>query len=219
MEEARNDTAVVFIERSIYEHLSDIQSSIRVSKGHFNKFGGYYYRSCEDIMEAAKPLLKEKGLVLALEDEVVNIGDRYYVKATATIYLGVNNMTGNDRLSVSAYAREEEAKKGMDGAQITGSASSYARKYALSGLFAIDDSKDPDTNESSGSDTQTVLPQPTDKQVLLIKTLFSKLGVEKEVRDQYLLKVTSIHKADDLIKQLQDKISLNDLKTNAKGDE
>ena len=121
--------------------LMDVQKKLKAPKGQFNKFGGYHYRSCEDILEAAKPLCVEAGLLLTVSDEVVMIGERYYVKATAKVADGTNEF------SVTAYAREEETKKGMDGSQITGTASSYARKYALNGLFCIDDTKDADTNE------------------------------------------------------------------------
>lgn len=121
--------------------LMDVQKKLKAPKGQFNKFGGYHYRSCEDILEAAKPLCVEAGLLLTVSDEVVMIGERYYVKATAKVADDTNEF------SVTAYAREEETKKGMDGSQITGTASSYARKYALNGLFCIDDTKDADTNE------------------------------------------------------------------------
>jgi len=119
-----------------------IQDKLRAPKSQFNDFGKYKYRNCEDILEAVKPLLRETKTVLTLDDEVVMIGTRYYVKATATL----QGEDGNIINSTRAYAREEESKKGMDGSQITGSASSYARKYALSGLMAIEDGKDADSN-------------------------------------------------------------------------
>lgn len=124
--------------------LHTIQNEIKAPKGQFNKFGNYKYRSCEDIVEAAKPVLNKHGFSLTLSDDIVNIGGRFYVKATATI------QKGEIVFSASAFAREEETKKGMDGAQITGSASSYARKYALNGLFAIDDTKDSDATNTHG---------------------------------------------------------------------
>lgn len=129
--------------------LPQIQNEIKAPKGQFNKFGNYKYRSCEDIVEAAKPVLLKHGYALTLTDEIVNIGGRFYVKATATI---LNNVEGL-MFSATAFAREEETKKGMDGAQITGSASSYARKYALNGLFAIDDTKDADATNTHGQMT------------------------------------------------------------------
>lgn len=122
--------------------LLNVQARLKAPKGQMNKFGGYKYRSCEDILEAVKPLLEENKLVLVLGDEIELIGDRWYVKATAKI-IGEDGDVTN-----SAYAREAESKKGQDESQITGTASSYARKYALNGLFLIDDTKDADaTNE------------------------------------------------------------------------
>ena len=125
----------------IFRRLASVQHALHAPKNQKNTFGNYNYRSCEDILEAVKPLLAEQGLTLTISDTLQAIGDRYYVKATAVIY----DATGQH--SVSAYAREEETKKGMDASQITGSASSYARKYALNGLFLIDDTKDADSNE------------------------------------------------------------------------
>lgn len=124
------------------KELIQIQQELKAPKKNKNTFGGYNYRSCEDILEAAKPICHKLGCFITLHDEIVEVGGRVYVKATATIH-------NSELLSVTttAFAREEEIKKGMDAAQITGSASSYARKYALNGLLAIDDTKDPDCNE------------------------------------------------------------------------
>ena len=122
--------------------LKEIQASLKAPKGQFNGFGKYKYRSCEDIVEAVKPLLDKHGLALVISDEIQLIGDRYYVKATAQII-------GEETYTATAYAREPAEKKGMDASQITGMASSYARKYALNGLFAIDDTKDADTMDNS----------------------------------------------------------------------
>jgi hypothetical protein len=128
--------------KNLIEKLVLIQSELKAPKGQTNKFGGYKYRSCEDILEALKPHLKEQGLFLSITDELVAQGNRYYIKASAIITDGV------DRWSVDGWAREEEVKKGMDSSQITGASSSYARKYALNGLFGIDDTKDSDaTND------------------------------------------------------------------------
>lgn len=118
-----------------------IQQNLRAGKNQRNSYGGYKYRSCEDILEAVKPLLEHEKVVLVLTDEIALVGDRYYVKATATL------KSADEQISNSAYAREAEKKKGMDESQITGTASSYARKYALNGLFCIDDAKDADTDE------------------------------------------------------------------------
>ena len=123
--------------------LTDIQNELKVPKKRTNTFGGYKYRSCEDILEAVKPILKKYNVTLTISDTIEEIGGRVYVKATAELRNG-ENIGG---YSVTAYAREAELKKGMDDSQITGTASSYARKYALNGLFLIDDSKDADTDE------------------------------------------------------------------------
>lgn len=123
------------------EALIKIQSELNAPKNLYNSFGKYSYRSAESILEAVKPLLKETKCQLTLSDDIIFIQDRFYVKATASIY------DGKETVSVSAFAREDESKKGMDGAQLTGATSSYARKYALNGLFCIDDAKDPDMDE------------------------------------------------------------------------
>lgn len=122
------------------ENLTKIQSELKAPKNQYNKFGGYNYRSAEDILEAVKPLLLKYGAELTICDEICEIGGRIYVKAVCKY------REGNDGVTVNAYAREPENKKGMDDSQITGTASSYARKYALNGLFLIDDTKDADTN-------------------------------------------------------------------------
>ena len=131
---------------SLRQKLCNIQTQLKAPKGQTNAFGGYRYRSAEDILEALKPLLREYGCSLIIQDEIVDISNRVYVKATANI---VDNDT-DAVLNASAFAREAEVKKGMDDAQITGSASSYARKYALNGLFCIDDTKDADATNTHG---------------------------------------------------------------------
>lgn len=147
--------------------LLEIQHRLKAPKGQYNSFGKYKYRSCEDILEAVKPILYEVGCTLTLSDDIVLIGDRFYVKATALL-LGADT-----NHQVTAYAREDEDKKGMDGSQITGTASSYARKYALNGLFCIDDTKDADTDEFANQTAKKPVaktPAPveakTEKQVL-----------------------------------------------------
>lgn len=122
--------------------LVQIQAELKVPKGQYNNFGGFRYRSCEDIVESVKPILFKYDSFLKLSDEIVEVGGRIYVKATATIYCGSKEYTA------TGYAREQESKKGMDESQITGTASSYARKYALGGLLAIDDTKDADTMDN-----------------------------------------------------------------------
>ena len=126
---------------NFYTKLIAVQKSLKAPKGQYNSFGKYKYRSCEDILTAVKPLLAKEGLILTLSDEVLQVGERFYIRANATI------SDGNTTFSTTALAREEEVKKGMDGSQITGTASSYARKYALNGLFLIDDTRDADTDE------------------------------------------------------------------------
>ena len=127
--------------------LQSIQSELKAPKNQTNKFGGYSYRSAEDILEATKPLLNKHGATLTISDEVEEIGGRVYVKAIASLW---DSETGEAIAGVQAFAREAENKKGMDDAQITGSASSYARKYALSGLLCIDGEKDPDATNNHG---------------------------------------------------------------------
>jgi len=138
--------------KTVHEQLVYIQKELKAPKGQRNSFGNYNYRSCEDIVEAVKPLLNEMSLLII--DEIVMVGTRYYVKAIATLTDGVHIIQSQ------AFAREADSKKGMDEAQITGSASSYARKYALNGLFAIDDTKDADTNEITKASHEE--PDPTD---------------------------------------------------------
>ena len=129
------------------KELITIQSELKAPKSQFNKFGGYKYRKAEDILEAVKPLLAKQKCTLTITDDVVLIGNRIYVKATATI----KNEKGECE-TTTGWAREEENKKGMDGSQITGASSSYARKYALNGLFAIDDNADSDTTNTGQQD-------------------------------------------------------------------
>ena len=146
---------------SFYERLATVQVALKVPKSQQNSFGNYSYRSAEDILEAVKPLLPENRLTLLLSDDVVNIGQRFYVRAHARVVDTLNPETFHE---VTAFAREDEDKKGMDGSQITGTASSYARKYALNGLFLIDDTKDADTDEhhtQTASGASKPAPQPT----------------------------------------------------------
>lgn len=133
---------------NIYEKLLKIQTELKAPKGQENTFGHYKYRSCEDILEAVKPLLEKNKATLQLTDKIEYLGDRYYIKATAVLIDTEDSKNGEIAcIENVAYARESETKKGMDDSQITGTASSYARKYALNGLFCIDDTKDADTNE------------------------------------------------------------------------
>lgn len=148
---------------NIYEKLSAIQCELKAPKNQFNKFGGYNYRSCEDILEAVKPLCAKYKTALMLEDDIVSIGTRYYVKATATLYDCEETGDNSDILFSTAYAREEESKKGMDGSQVTGASSSYARKYALNGLFSIDDAKDSDATNTGDAPAKKPATQAAQK--------------------------------------------------------
>lgn len=134
--------------KTIHAKLAEVQSELKAPKGQFNQFGNYAYRSCEDILSAAKPLVTKRDLHLTISDEIVEVGGRVYVKATATV------SDGATEISTTAYAREEQSKKGMDASQLTGSTSSYARKYALNGLFCIDDTKDADSQDNSQHETK-----------------------------------------------------------------
>lgn len=133
-------------EMKFFEKVQKVQEELKAPKNQFNKFGNYAYRSCEDIYNAVKPLLAKYGLYLTVSDELVTVGERYYIKATATL----GNVDDLSFIHNVAYAREEETKKGMDGSQITGASSSYARKYALNGLFLIDDVRDSDVTNTHG---------------------------------------------------------------------
>lgn len=137
---------------NIYEKLLEIQNELKAPKSQYNDYGKYNYRNCEDILEAVKPLCKKNKVVLIITDDIENLSERYYVKATARL---VDTEKTDSEVKVTAYAREADIKKGMDSSQITGSTSSYARKYALNGLFNIDDTKDSDATNSKKSDDNT----------------------------------------------------------------
>lgn len=136
--------------------LTAIQNAINAPKSQYNKFGNFYYRNVEDIQSAVKPLLEAQDCALTLTDELVIIGDRYYIKATATISDGENS------ISTTAYARESESKKGMDDSMCTGTSSSYSRKYALGGLLLLDDQKDADGLEKGEEKAQSKANEPSD---------------------------------------------------------
>ena len=153
--------------KSLKEKLMFIQQELKAPKGQFNNFGKYKYRSCEDILEAVKPLLAQYGVTLIIGDEIVLVGERIYVKATATL----RDIESDDIETNTAWAREDDSKKGMDGSQITGTASSYARKYCLNGLFLIDDTKDADTDEFQRT---TANEKITELQAKSIRTTIKK---------------------------------------------
>lgn len=134
---------------ALYDKLIAVQGALKAPKGQYNSFGRYHFRSCENILEAVKPLLVEHGLLLTIADDIIMVGERIYVKAIATI------RHGEEFLQSVAFAREEETKKGMDASQVTGAASSYARKYALNGLFCIDDTKDSDSTNTGEKPEKT----------------------------------------------------------------
>lgn len=154
------------------ERIIKIQQELKAPKGQYNDFGKYKYRSAEDILEAVKPLLAAEKLLLILTDDLVNTGDRYYVKAEALVC----DETGKPIVSTSAFAREDETQKGKDGSQITGTASSYARKYALNGLFLIDDTKDADTNEFHNI---TTAHSAKEDPIEIVKEQVQKLDIKK----------------------------------------
>ena len=206
---------------NIYEKLSNIQNELKAPKGQYNKFGGYKYRSCEDILEAVKPICKKYGTVLVLSDTLVNIGERYYIQATARLTdIEKPSEMEDTCISNTAYAREEETKKGMDGSQITGTASSYARKYALNGLFNIDDTKDADTDEFTKQQQEEeklkeeLISQKyiTALQNSIEKNMFDVNGTDKEVLSKY-----GYEKIEDI--KMKDYMNIVNEFRNIKGDD
>ena len=163
---------------SVYKKLIEVQNKLKAPKSQYNSFGKYNYRNAEDILEAVKPVLIEFGATLFIKDEIVLIGDRFYVKATTTF---VDIESGNT-IEASALARESEEKKGMDSAQVTGATSSYARKYALNGLFLIDDTKDNDHDSMHQTDTKKEeKPKYENKEKdEVIQKIISKIGNDSE---------------------------------------
>lgn len=185
---------------NLYQKLLRVQTQLKAPKNQYNIFGKYYYRSCEDITEAVKPLLAEENLVMTISDELILIGERYYVKATVTV---IDGETG-EKHEVHAYAREAESKKGMDESQITGAASSYARKYALNGMFAIDDTKDSDatnTHEKNENNNQNI-----DKQTIAAITSFIKRDEKAKDIAVSFLKTKGFNSFDGLYKLSQAEI-------------
>ena len=167
-------------DKNVYQKLMEVQSKLKAPKSQYNSFGKYSYRSCEDILEALKPLLNEVGAIVNISDQVKLIGDRYYIEATA-MFLDVN--TGDSIIS-KAIAREDESKKGQDLAQLSGATSSYARKYALNGLFAIDDNKDSDATNTHGKDIKpnmTPVSGLSEAQLKRLYAIGNKAGFKKDV--------------------------------------
>ena len=165
----------------VFAKLAIVQDKLKAPKGQFNKFGNYNYRSCEDILEAAKPLCIENGLVLTISDDINIVGNRHYVVATAKVV----DLEDSTEYSVKSFAREEETKKGMDGSQITGAASSYARKYALNGLFCIDDTKDSDV--SNKHEDEPMPSKVTKSEIEKAIAIASKKGITPDNVAAYAL--------------------------------
>lgn len=170
-----------------------IQSMLKAPKGQYNSFGKYNYRSCEDILEGVKPLLSKQELILTIADSIEMIGDRYYVKATATLSDGTNS------ISTSAYARESLDKKGMDSSQVTGATSSYARKYALNGLLCIDDTKDADTMDNSKKPVQQT--QETVYNWQTLKARATQGGISEDELKHYLKDTLKLAGTDSMTQE------------------
>ena len=184
---------------NVYEKLIAIQSELKAPKSQYNNFGKYAYRNCEDILESLKPLLKEHKSTIYISDEIVTVLERFYVKATVTF---IDAETG-EKIINTAYAREEEDKKGMDGSQVTGSSSSYARKYALNGMFAIDDTKDSDcTNTTTKGDN----PGLSEAQIKRLLSIASKLNISADDVKKVVAKTFGVQDLRKMNKQQYDEI-------------
>lgn len=175
------------------QRVGDIQHKLKAPKGQYNSFGKYNYRSCEDILEGVKPLLKEHNLALLIDDEIVQIGERYYVKATAKI------TDGREIVSATAYAREPDTKKGMDESQITGATSSYARKYALNALLCIDDTKDADTMDNSKKPVQQTQETVYNWQTLKVRA--TQGGISEDDLVHYVTETLKVKKPSELTQE------------------
>jgi hypothetical protein len=178
--------------KNLYEKLLDIQTRLSAPKNQYNSFSNFYYRNCEDILEAVKPLLKENKVTLKISDEMLEIGGKNYFKSTATLI----DLESATSIENTAYARESEARKGMSEEQLSGSCSSYCRKYCLNGLFLIDDNKDPDTEPGDGKPKATKPKTDNDKatpvQVQMLKKVYTGDALKK------LLDTNKISKIEDL---------------------
>lgn len=197
---------------SVYEKLAAVQRELKAPKGQYNSFGKYKYRSCEDILEALKPVLGKHGCAVALSDEVVQVGERFYIRATASIM----DCESGERAFNTAFAREDADKKGMDGSQITGTASSYARKYALNGLFLIDDTKDADTDayheQTSGEkpkeDPKIAAAKAKANEVkrMLVKIMGDKTAAAQLWNEKYKQDANDIVKMNAALLDLEDRL-------------
>ena len=187
---------------NIYEKLMNIQKELKCNKNQHNSFGNYNYSSCEDILESLKPLLNKYRCTLTISDELQNIGDRYYIKATARLI----NIDATESIENTAYARESDDKKGMSAEQVSGSCSSYVRKYCLGGLLLIDDTKDADTNEYRN--------EINDTEHLMLMSQFNELAEETNLNRDALYKKLGVSsnseipndKLKELIEQMKKKL-------------
>lgn len=193
---------------SIYAKLIKVQNELKAPKNQYNSFGKYSYRNCEDICESVKPLLLANGLAMFISDNIELIGDRYYIKAIVTV---VDTETG-ETLTNSALAREEENKKGMDSSQVTGSTSSYARKYALNGMFLIDDTKDSDfTNTHGKENNEEKLSRIkgtglSEAQIKRLYAIAAKANIEKSMVLKAIKQEFKVEKAELLTKDQYDEL-------------
>ena len=194
---------------NIYEKLMNIQKELKAPKSQYNSFGKYKYRSCEDILESVKPLLEKYKVTIILTDKLEQIGERYYIRAMAILF----DTESDNSIENTAYAREEETKKGMDGSQITGTSSSYARKYALNGLLLIDDTKDADTDEFTKENNKgKTKEEPKEKkitpgQLKVLSKLYTGDNLVKllELNNLEKLEDMSMEKANEIILKLKKK--------------
>lgn len=197
---------------NIYEKLMNIQKELKAPKSQYNSFGKYKYRSCEDILESVKPLLEKYKVTIILSDKLEQIGERYYIRAKAILI----DTESNNSIENTAYAREEETKKGMDGSQITGTSSSYARKYALNGLLLIDDTKDADTDEFAKENNKgKTKEEPKEKKI----TPGQLKVLSKLYTGDNLVKLLELNKIDKLEDMSMEKANEIILKLKKKGEE
>ena len=197
---------------NIYEKLMNIQKELKAPKGQYNSFGKYKYRSCEDILESVKPLLEKYKVTIILTDKLEQIGERYYIRAKAILI----DTESDNSIENTAYAREEETKKGMDGSQITGTSSSYARKYALNGLLLIDDTKDADTDEFTKENNKgKTKEEPKEKKI----TPGQLKVLSKLYTGDNLVKLLELNKIDKLEDMSMEKANEIILKLKKKGEE
>ena len=186
---------------NIYEKLSKVQTELKAPKNQFNGFGKYKYRNCEDILEAVKPLLAKNKLTMLISDEIEHIGERFYIKATVTLF----DVETGETIITSKLAREEETKKGMDASQLTGSTSSYAAKYALNGLFLIDDTKDADATNNHGNDqkNENKNDKPTQKKGTKKITIDTYLEAIRKYEKEYQTEIKD-YLVDKALMEIED---------------